>query len=71
MYIESQKIETITDRHGNDCEIWVVNENWGGRDVVVRGYTIRYSGEARRWLNRNGSPYWKALASARKAVRSN
>jgi hypothetical protein len=39
--------------------------------VVVRGYTIRYSGEARRWLNRNGSPYWKALASARKAVRSN
>lgn len=61
--------ETRTDRHGNVCVIMKVSDRPGC--LAAEQYTVQYEGSARRWLQRNGSPYWNTLKGAQAAVDRN
>lgn len=65
--ISRELVECRPDTHGNMCLIHDVKDRWGTR----RGFTIQYEGSLRRWLKKDGSPYFASLHSARRRIDTN
>ena len=71
MEIKYRKIETVLDRHGNECIIIEKTKNYG-MSGIEKSYLVRYADSARYWLNKKtGAPYFKSANSAMKKILSN
>jgi len=71
MAVSFRKIETVLDKHGNECIIVekTITHSFG---TIDKAYLVRYADSARYWLNKKtGAPYFKSANSAMKKILSN